>query len=63
MKTLISLGSGLDPNLTGRENIKRLLLLLPDKIENLDDMSSEVAEFSGLNEYLEMPVRTYSEGV
>lgn len=63
VKTLISLGSGLDPNLSGIENIKRLCLLSMPKIDCLEQIVNEVAQFSGLNDYLEMPVRTYSEGM
>ena len=63
VKTLISLGSGLDPELTGRENIKRLCLLQTSLTDDIDFLVAEVAEFSGLKEYLEMPVRTYSDGM
>lgn len=63
VKTLISLGSGLDPNLSGLENIKRLCLISMPDVGSLEQIVDEVAQFSGLNDYLEMPVRTYSEGM
>ena len=55
--------SGLDPELTGWENIKRLCLLQTSLTDDIDFLVAEVAEFSGLKEYLEMPVRTYSDGM
>jgi lipopolysaccharide transport system ATP-binding protein len=61
--SLISLGTGLHPDLTGEENIRRMCLFTrPDqKID--DDYLNYIAEFSELGEFLKMPVRTYSAGM
>lgn len=63
VRSLISLGSGLDPNLTGLENINRLCLLCDHDWTNINEVSQEIADFSDLREFLEMPVRTYSAGM
>jgi len=54
---------GIDIESTGHENISirgRLLGLSQKEVEERRD---EIAEFSGLGEYLDMPVRTYSSGM
>jgi lipopolysaccharide transport system ATP-binding protein len=60
---LIDPSAGMDPNATGRENI-----ILRGLFRGLDEAEStalaeEVGEFSGLAEFLDVPVRTYSAGM
>lgn len=62
-KNLIALGAGLDPNLTGKENISRILHLSYPGIKISITLINNVAEFSELGEFLDMPVRTYSSGM
>ncbi len=60
---LLDLGLGIDPESTGYENILLrgiLAGLRPFEIRNKID---EIAEFTELAEYLDMPVRTYSSGM
>ena len=61
--SLIDVSLGIDHEATGRENIflRGVLLGLSQKevIAKLD----EVIEFSGLGDYIDMPVRTYSSGM
>ena len=63
VRSLISLGAGIDPNLTGYENIKILCLMTLNGGAVNDDLFEKVAEFSELGDYLNMPVRTYSSGM
>jgi ABC-2 type transport system ATP-binding protein/lipopolysaccharide transport system ATP-binding protein len=54
---------GVDPELNGYDNIRTrglLLGLLPQAIERY---LPEIAEFTELGDYLDMPVRTYSAGM
>jgi lipopolysaccharide transport system ATP-binding protein len=60
---LIDPSAGMDPNATGRENI-----ILRGLFRGLDeaastDLAEEVGAFSGLAEFLDVPVRTYSAGM
>ncbi|MDN3568462.1 ABC transporter ATP-binding protein [Paeniroseomonas aquatica] len=60
---LIDPSAGMDPNATGRENI-----VLRGLFRGLDEAASaelaeEVGAFSGLAEFLDVPVRTYSAGM
>src|SRR5246127_2067203 len=60
---LLELGSGFDPNFTGRENVLlhgSLLGLTPD--ENRQRLE-EVLAFSEIGDYFENPVKTYSSGM
>ena len=45
VQTIISLGSGLDPNLTGRENIKRLCLLTLKQTSELEEKCRWIEDF------------------
>jgi len=60
---MIDPGAGLDMEATGRENIvlRSLYRGLGERESNL--LAEEVAEFSGLGEFLDVPVRTYSSGM
>jgi lipopolysaccharide transport system ATP-binding protein len=61
--SLLDVSMGLDPDATGFENIYlRGILdgLKPAKIRGKID---EIADFSDLGEYLNLPVRTYSSGM
>ncbi len=61
--SLLDVSMGLDPDATGFENIYlRGIMdgLKPAKIRSKID---EIAEFSELEEYLNLPVRTYSSGM
>jgi ABC-2 type transport system ATP-binding protein len=60
---MFDIGLGLDEEATGYENIyiKGLILGLPAK--EIRNKMTEIAEYSGLGHYLDMPFRTYSEGM
>ncbi len=60
---LIEIGAGMEPELSGYDNIKRLL-----RVQNIPDKDSQaltksIAEFSELKDFLPLPVRTYSSGM
>ena len=60
---LIDPGAGLDPDATGRENIElRALFRGMDRAAALA-LAEEVGAFSGLAEFLDVPMRSYSAGM
>ncbi len=63
VSALLELGSGFNPEFTGRQNVffnGRLLGLTQQEIENRFD---EIAGFADIGEFLEQPVKTYSSGM
>lgn len=61
--SLLELGAGFHPLLTGRENIflnARILGLRRDRVEQVFE---QVVEFSGISEFIDHPVYTYSSGM
>lgn len=63
VRPLISLGVGLEPNLNGVENIRRLGALYGYQRYEIEEALDEIVTFSGLREFIELPVRTYSSGM
>jgi lipopolysaccharide transport system ATP-binding protein len=60
---LIELGVGLDPVLTGRENIFLRAALLGVARAQVQPLLPAIIEFTGLGEAIEMPVQFYSSGM
>lgn len=60
---MLELGSGLDFDLTGRENIFLNGAILGYSKEFLNQKYDEILSFSELGEFIEMPVRSYSSGM
>jgi len=60
---LFDIGLGLDEEATGYENIKLRGLLLGFNNEQIEYKMQEIADFSGLGNFLDLPVRTYSSGM
>jgi ABC-type polysaccharide/polyol phosphate transport system ATPase subunit len=56
-------GAGLDPNLTGYDNIIVMGVMLGEPPRRMKERMEEIADFSGLGERLRNPVSTYSSGM
>jgi lipopolysaccharide transport system ATP-binding protein len=61
--SLINMSLGIDPEATGRENIRLRAAIMGIPSSELCERIDEIAEFSGLGEFLDMPFRTYSTGM
>lgn len=59
----LNLSLGLEPEATGIENIIIRGLLLGMRRSEIESKLDEIATFTGLGEYLNMPVRIYSSGM
>jgi ABC-type polysaccharide/polyol phosphate transport system ATPase subunit len=60
---LINSSVGLNPDATGRENIILRGLYMDIHPQDMRERIDQVAEFTELGSYLDMPVRTYSAGM
>lgn len=61
--TLLDLSLGIDPEATGYENIVLRGIMAGLHPRAIKARVNEIAEFTELGDYLEMPVRTYSSGM
>lgn len=61
--SLLEVGTGFHPELTGRENVYLNGTLLGMTKREVDDKLDRIVEFSDLVEFLDMPVKRYSSGM
>jgi len=60
---LLELGSGFHPDLTGAENIQLNAALLGFTERQTRKLFDAIVEFSGIADFIEEPIRTYSSGM
>lgn len=63
MLALVELGAGFYPNLTGRENIKLNWLFNGLPKSELKNKYESIVEFSGLEKFIDTPLKYYSSGM
>lgn len=63
MQALIALGAGFNPVLTGRENLYVNASILGFSNQEIERRFDEIVAFSGIEEFIDMPVRSYSSGM
>ena len=60
---LFEMGTGVTPEMTGFETIKMQHLIHGSQGTDWEETAREIAEFTDLGEYLNLPLRTYSSGM
>ena len=60
---LLELGSGFNPEFTGRENVYMNATVLGLTHEEIDARFNEIAAFADIGDFIEQPVKTYSSGM
>src|SRR5947208_8116695 len=60
---VFDLGVGMDPEISGEENIIIRGLFLGMTAKEMEKRVDDIAEFTELGDYLQMPLRTYSTGM
>ena len=63
VSSLLELGAGFHPDMTGRENIYTNASIFGLTKKEIDERLDEIIEFSELEEFIDNPVRTYSSGM
>lgn len=61
--SVLEIGSGFHQDLSGIENIGMVAALLGIRGSDTEQFMSAIKEFSGLDDYLEEPLKTYSSGM
>lgn len=61
--SLLEVGTGFHPELTGRENIYLNGTLLGMSRKEVSDKLEEIVEFSGVRKFIDTPVKHYSSGM
>lgn len=61
--SLLGLGVGFDPNLSGRDNAIVLAMLLGSRRAQVEEKLDEILEFAELGGFVDEPLKTYSTGM
>lgn len=63
VSSLLEVGTGFHPDLTGRENVYLNGTILGMKKAEIDEKFEEIIEFSGVRKHIDTPVKRYSSGM
>lgn len=63
ISALLALGVGFNHNLSGRENVILGGLANGLTRAQVEDRAQDIAEFAGLGDFMDLPIRTYSSGM
>ena len=63
VSSLLELGAGFHPDMSGRENIYLNASIFGLSHKEIENKIDDIIEFSDLEEFIENPVRTYSSGM
>jgi len=63
LAALLELGSGFNPEFSGRDNVYMNAAVLGLSREEVDERYADIAAFAGIGDFIERPVKTYSSGM
>ena len=63
VNNLLNIGFGFNAEISGRENARFRLIIADHSKSEIEYMLNDIKEFSGLGDYFELPIKTYSSGM
>lgn len=63
ISTLLELGAGFHPDLTGRENVYMNATILGMSRKQIDAVFDDIVGFAGVEDFIDSPVKIYSSGM
>jgi lipopolysaccharide transport system ATP-binding protein len=63
ISSLLEVGTGFHPELTGRDNVYLNATILGMKKKEVDRKFDEIVDFSGIEKFIDTPVKRYSSGM
>jgi len=63
VSSLLEIGTGFHPELTGRENVYLNGTILGMRKHEIDNKFDEIVEFSGIHKFIDTPTKRYSSGM
>ena len=63
ISTLLELGAGFHPDLSGRENVYLNATILGMSKKQIDAKFDEIVDFAGVEQFIDSPVKVYSSGM
>jgi lipopolysaccharide transport system ATP-binding protein len=60
---LLELGSGFNPEFTGRENVMLSAMVMGLSKRQVEERFQSITDFAAIGDFIEMPVKTYSSGM
>lgn len=63
ISSMIDIGLGLDPELTGLENLITMGRMRGFTLKEIHQKIPEIVEFSDLGQFIQLPIKTYSAGM
>ncbi|MDO9139666.1 MAG: ABC transporter ATP-binding protein [Methylobacter sp.] len=60
---LLELGAGFNPEFSGRENVFMSAAIMGLSRKEIDARFEDIVEFSGIRDFIDQPVKTYSSGM
>ena len=61
--TMFNIGLGMNMDATGYENIRLAGIVAGKSQREIEGMQEDIIRFTGLGDYLDLPIRTYSQGM